>query len=270
MLKIQGRLLISSGTLLLVWWVATGILFWEVGQFEAAVQHVAWMPINVLGLLGCLLCCLGLPALTRVQIHPLLVRNEGHETGPAGPEACTERSSVESVPQGAIPVNRAHFSDTLGILLSQAGLILYTAIQYYETFLWPVAAKTNPALVEIQGPFVFGHWMVAAPLIISGLVLSLGFLFLLFQKLRTERSRMWPWLLFLGVTLFGIGMVIPVRTLGLFLMTAALIRYGSLASVHSQSPAQANAATYQRSRLFTIRPGIKEKPESRTNSGLEK
>ncbi|MEQ8352438.1 MAG: hypothetical protein RH862_13190 [Leptospiraceae bacterium] len=188
-----STLLILSAILLLIWWMATGGIFLSLnGDFPGSVLHPAWIPVNALGLLGCILLCLGLPIL-----------------------------GFHSEGSGPVPFST-------GVLISQAGVILFTAIQYYETFLWPVAADFDPSLIALEGALVFGDLRVSVPLVASGLVLATGFLILMIELIRSGETKLWPVLLFLGALLFGSGLIVPVRTIGLLIFTAALIRYGRL------------------------------------------
>ena len=203
----QGTLLGAGAVLLVLWWFATGILLYHSRNFADAIMHPAWLPINIPGLLACILICLGLPA--------LLYRGSG-----TSQDSDREQNKAQSSLKWSARFAR------WGIFTSQTGLILFASIQYYETFLWPVAAKYDKKLVESGGKLVFGDILVAAPLLASGLILTLGFLFLLLYLKRNDGEKAWPWTLFAGALLFGSGLIAPVRTLGLLLFAAALLRYG--------------------------------------------
>ena len=202
----QGTLLGAGAVLLILWWFATGILLVNSSNFADSIMHPAWLPINIPGLLACILICLGLPTLL--------------QTG----SVASQVSDVEQKYSERSLRWSGRFG-RWGLFTSQTGLILFASVQYYETFLWPVAAKYDKKLVESGGKLVFGDILVAAPLLASGLILTLGFLFLLLYLKRKDGERAWPWTLFAGALLFGSGLIAPVRTLGLLLFAGALIRY---------------------------------------------
>jgi hypothetical protein len=105
-----------------------------------------------------------------------------------------------------------------GLLLASTGLILFTAIKYYETFIWPAAGQINPELLEKKGAFVSGNSNVVWGLLISGIILGAGYLLFGWSAIRTKMYPLTP-LLFLmsGSVVFGNSMLFPVRTGGLIL-----------------------------------------------------
>ncbi len=181
------------------------------GDFAASILHPAWIPVNCMGLLGCITLNLGIPSLLPGK------RPRGETSTNAG-----RQLTLVSSEDGP--------SVTPGVLISQIGAILFAAIQYYETFLWPVAASMDSSMVAVQGPFVFGDLRVSIPLVLSGLILTVGFFLLMIELIRSGQKKTWPSLLFIGVLLFGMGMIVPVRTIGLMLMTAGLFHYSKAAA----------------------------------------
>ena len=144
--------------------------------------------LNLVGLASCLLLCLGLP--------------------------------------GIFLAHYKHFKmlGFVGLLLACTGLVLFTAIQYYETLLWPAAAEVHPDMVRTQGVLVSGHTSVVMGLLVSGIILGAGYILFGIASLRTEKYPSLPvWFLMLGAMVFGNGMLFPVRTIGLLFFSGGLI-----------------------------------------------
>ncbi|HBS06817.1 MAG TPA: hypothetical protein DEA96_17740 [Leptospiraceae bacterium] len=197
------------------------------GSFPASVLHAGWIPVNILGLLGCITLTLSIPYIHRERT--------AESSSPFSGSSEYSNASHSSRLSGADGSEaRLHTGNqiygTPGVLISQIGAILFAAIQYYETFLWPVAASMDSSMVAFDGPFVFGDLRVSIPLVLSGLILTVGFFLLMIESIRSGQKKTWPSLLFIGVLLFGMGMIVPVRTIGLMLMTAGLFHYGKAAA----------------------------------------
>lgn len=193
-LRLFSALQIVAVGLLVLWWIALGVLLpvaEAATHFETMILHSNWVPVNVVGLIGCLLLILTVPVL---HCH---IQEKRSTLGFAG------------------------------LIVAEIGLVMFTCIQYYETFLWPVVAQTNPELVSFDGPLVFGAPLVLVPLILSGIFLGAGYI-LLGIALYIERAvpRYAAILLIAGAVLFGNGVVFPVRTLGLFLFAIATVICG--------------------------------------------
>jgi hypothetical protein len=101
-----------------------------------------------------------------------------------------------------------------GFLLSCMGVILYGCMQYEETFDWPILAAKAPALLETGGLMADPAYLFI--FLFMGFVLALGFILF---GIAIWRARIYPgWAVIAfsaGAVLFGIGMAIPIRTLGL-------------------------------------------------------
>lgn len=170
---------------LLIWWILFPALLpvADASQnFQNLVMDSNWIPINLLGLLSSLLLCLGLPGI-------FIALNENFK-----------------------------MYGYWGLLLACTGLILFTAIQYYETLIWPAAAQVNLELVMTNGALVSGDSAVVAGLLISGIVLGSGYILLGVAALKTSLDKKAAiWLVMIGAVVFGNGIVFPVRTIGLIL-----------------------------------------------------
>ena len=170
---------IAGSVGLMIWWVMFPVLLpiADASQnFQEMILHSNWTVINLVGLLSAIMLCLGLPGIFLSQ--------------------------------------HLHFKmyGYLGLLLACTGLILFTAIQYYETLIWPAAAKVNAELLQSDGALV------------SGIVLGSGYVLFGISALKTRLFRKIAiWMLMIGATVFGNGIVFPVRTLGLILFVSGTI-----------------------------------------------
>jgi|GEM_PF-1839335 len=190
-IQILLNLNIAGSVGLLIWWIMFPVLLPIANasqSFQNLVLDSNWTAINLLGLLSCLMLCIGLPGIFLAQYR--------------------------------------HFRMTgfLGLILACTGLILFTAIQYYETLIWPAAAQLNPGLLHSDGALVSGNSSVLAGLLISGVVLGSGYVLFGFAALKTKKfNKAGIWLLMVGVVVFGNGIIFPVRTIGLILFISGTI-----------------------------------------------
>jgi hypothetical protein len=190
-IQILLNLNIAGSVGLLIWWIMFPVLLPIANasqSFQNLVLDSNWTAINLLGLLSCLVLCIGLPGIFLAQYR--------------------------------------HFRMTgfLGLILACTGLILFTAIQYYETPIWPAAAQLNPELLHSDGALVSGNSSVLAGLLISGVVLGSGYVLFGFAALKTKKfNKAGIWLLMVGVVVFGNGIIFPVRTIGLILFISGTI-----------------------------------------------
>ncbi|KAA3631894.1 MAG: hypothetical protein DWQ02_15695 [Bacteroidetes bacterium] len=170
---------------LLIWWFSMPV-FLPVSEatedFSKMILDTDWIWVNSLGLMAVLLLILGFPSYYFKDFHKY------DKLGLAG------------------------------LILSILGLVLYACIQYYETLIWPAAGQLNPELIQVEGALVSGNTGVAAGLLISGIILSVGYVLFGISALRNKiHSRIPVWLLIVGAPLFGIGIAFMVRTVGIIL-----------------------------------------------------
>ena len=200
-LKILATANVTVGILLPLWWICMGFglpVKEAAADFDMLITHANWVPVNLIGMAACLVWLLSLPSLLLFAY---------------------ERSGILAFP---------------GTVCAGIGAALFTAIQYYETFIWPVVARTNPELLKIDGALVFGSRLVLAPLLFSGVILGIGYLLLgidLIQKRRLPRPVVL--MLTIGGIVFGNGIVVPVRTLGMLSFAAAMVWIGVIMHRHA-------------------------------------
>jgi len=190
-IKIEASLCIIGAIGLLIWWFSMPV-FLPIADasdnFQNLILNNNWIPINTLGLISTLLVTLGFPG--------FYLKN--HEK-----------------------FNQVGF---WGLIISMIGLILFTSIQYYETLIWPAAAKINPELLQIKGALVSGDLGVVAGLISSGALLGIGYILFCISALQTKSYPKIPlWLLIIGAPVFGNGIAFPIRTIGLLLFCIGTI-----------------------------------------------
>jgi hypothetical protein len=190
-IQILLNLNIAGSVGLLIWWIMFPVLLPIANasqSFQNLVLDSNWTAINLLGLLSCLVLCIGLPGIFLAQYRQF------------------------------------RMTGFLGLILACTGLILFTAIQYYETLIWPAAAQLNPELLHSDGALVSGNSSVLAGLLISGIVLGSGYVLFGFAALKTKKfNKAGIWLLMVGVVVFGNGIIFPVRTIGLILFISGTI-----------------------------------------------
>lgn len=184
-IKTEALLSIIGAIGLLIWWFLMPI-FLPIADssdnFKNLILDNNWLPINIIGLISTLLLTLGFPG--------FYLKN--HEK-----------------------FNKLGF---YGLIIASIGLILFTSIQYYETLLWPAAAKINPELLQVKGALVSGDLGVVVGLISSGAFLGIGYILFGISALKTNSYPKIPlWFLIIGAPVFGNGIAFPIRTVGLLL-----------------------------------------------------
>ena len=190
-IKTEGFLSIIGAVGLLIWWFLIPILLPiadSSDNFKNLILDNNWVQINIIGLISTLLLTLGFPG--------FYLKN--HEK-----------------------FNKLGF---YGLIIASSGLILFTSIQYYETLLWPAAAKINPELLQVKGALVSGDLGVVAGLTSSGALLGIGYILFGISALQIKSYPKIPlWLLIIGAPVFGNGIAFPIRTIGLLLFCIGTI-----------------------------------------------
>ena len=189
--RIESYFSILGSVGLIVWWFLMPILL-PVSDasenFQNLVLDDSWIALNAIGLISTLLLTLGFPGFYLKH----------HEK-----------------------FNSLGFT---GLILAVSGLILFTSIQYYETLLWPAAARINPDLLQAKGALVSGDVGVVAGLMTSGLLLGIGYILFGIAALQTKAYAKIPlWLIIIGAPVFGNGIAFPIRTIGLLLLCSGTI-----------------------------------------------
>jgi hypothetical protein len=189
--KTEALLSILGSLGLLIWWFLMPTLLPisdSAENFKNLILDDNWIAVNMIGLISTLLLTLGFPG--------FYLKNHKKFNGLGFP----------------------------GLIISSVGLILFTCIQYYETLLWPAAAKVNPELIQVGGALVSGNTGVVAGLLVSGVFLGIGYILFGISALQTKLYPKTPiWFLIIGAPVFGNGIVFPVRTVGLILFCIGTI-----------------------------------------------
>ena len=184
---------ILCAVLLTLSWFSIGIFMWNeisTGNFSAMVQNPAWFPVNVFYLFATILLIPGIIALY-----------------------------IKLVEEIGIPGQFAFWMTLLAI-------IWYSCVQFYETFFWPVIASGSPLLFKEVG-FDPSNTIINTQLILSAVIWAAGFILL---GIITRKASFIPkktvFIFILGALLFGVGMMFPIRTVGVILFSYGLIKYG--------------------------------------------
>ena len=189
--KTEGVLSIAGGIGLIAWWFLMPVFLptaEAADNFQNLVLDDDWVSINLIGLISTILVTLGFPGFY-MRFHDRF--------------------------------NKAGFA---GLMIASTGLLLFTSIQYYETIIWPAAARINPELLQVQGKLVSGDHTVVAGLIISGAVLAIGYVLFGIAALSIRAYPVIPlWFMIIGAPLFGNGVLFPIRTAGLLLFSSGTI-----------------------------------------------
>ena len=195
-IKTEGLLSIIGAVGLLIWWFLMPV-FLPIADssenFNNLILDNNWVQINLVGLISTIFLTLGFAGFYLKHYEKF---------------------------------NKLGF---IGLIITLVGLVLFTSIQYYETLLWPAAARINPELLQVKGALVNGDPGVVAGLITSGAFLGIGYIIFGISALQTKEYPKIPvWFLIIGAPIFGNGIVFPIRTLGLLLFCIGTIWLGSI------------------------------------------
>ena len=180
----SGFMNIFIPVLFLVWWGSLGVI--TVSSGNIAIQTLDLVRLqgyqlqSIIGLIACILAPIGIIGLYLPQ---------SEKVGKLG---------------------------LAGSLLSCLGIILYGCMQYDEAFTWPVLAVKAPDLLAASG--LMSDPAYLSGYILMGVVLALGFILFGIAFWRERIFPRWSVLFFsAGGLLFGIGMAVMFRTIGLVL-----------------------------------------------------
>jgi len=194
LIKLGGTLNILTGVLLVLWWLLMGLLLPQTAakdNFDVIVTHSNWIPINLIGFAAVLIWSLSFFLIFLIKSDKIKIKG------------------------------------IIGFILGEIGIVWYACIQYYETFIWPVVGRQYPEMVKIEGALVFGSNIMIIPLLLSGVFLGIGYILISIDLIK---EKIFPkaivWILLIGVIIFGNGVLIPVRSVGLLFFTIALFRIG--------------------------------------------
>lgn len=178
----------------MLWWLLMGLLLPQAAakdNFDTIVTHSNWIPINLIGFVAVLMWSLSFFLIFLIKSDKIKTRG------------------------------------IVGFILGEIGIVWYACIQYYETFIWPVVGRQYPEMVKIEGALVFGDTTVLIPLLLSGVFLGLGYILICIDLFKEKIfSKGVIWMLLIGALVFGNGIVIGIRTIGLILFVLAFIKIG--------------------------------------------
>ena len=193
--KFSGFSNILCAVLLTLSWFSIGIFMWaEISSqnFLAMVQNPAWIPVNIFYLIAAILLIPGIIALY---------------------------------------IKQAEKSGTLGLTafwITILAIIWYACIQFYETFFWPIIAAESPSLFQAVG-FSPSNNIIFMQLMLSAVPWTVGFILFGIVTIKTQLTAKWiVWVFTIGALLFGVGMMFPIRSLGVILFSYGLIKYGNI------------------------------------------
>ena len=194
--RITGLANMISAVSLLLFWFLYAILLPNLNplatNYDELVLHPAWLFVNSLGVIGFLLALVGVLGIFFKQFDEL------NELG------------------------------MVGFLVTFVGQVLYNAAIYYETFIWPILAESDPTLITLSTGPIYSNPIFFAMLILAGSMYAIGFLIFGYSTYKTKTFPKWAILLLVvGVVLFTPGFFpYIVRTLGIVVYALGLIWVG--------------------------------------------
>jgi len=192
--KFSGFSNILCAILLFLSWFSIGIFMWDEissQNFSAMVQNPAWIPVNIIYLVATILLIPGMFALY---------------------------------------INQAQKGGTLGLVafwITILAIIWYSCIQFYETFFWPIIAAESSSLFQAVG-FSPSNKLIYLQLMLSAIPWAVGFILLGMVTIKAKFISKWTaWIFTTGALLFGIGIMFPIRSIGVILFSFSLVKYGN-------------------------------------------
>ena len=190
--KFSGISNILCAVLLFLSWFSIGIFMWnEISSqnFLAMVQNPAWIPVNIFYLIATILLIPGIISLY---------------------------------------IKQAEKSGTLGLTafwITILAIIWYACIQFYETFFWPIIAANAPSLFQAVG-ISPSNIIIYMQLMLSAIPWVAGFILLGIVTIKTGIvAKRTVWIFTISALLFGVGIMFPIRSLGVILFSYGLIKY---------------------------------------------
>jgi hypothetical protein len=193
--RVTGLANIISAVFLLSFWFLYAILLPidEVPtNYHLLILDPDWLIVNGLGVMGFVLALVGLLGIFFKQFNDLT------ELG------------------------------MLGFLITFVGQVLYNAGIYYETFIWPVLAESDPNLINLSNGPIYTNPVFSIMLLLAGILYVVGFLIFGYSMYKNQSFPKWAILLLL----LGVVMFIPgffpylIRTLGIIAYAIGLIWVG--------------------------------------------
>jgi len=193
--RVTGLANIFSAVFLLLFWFLYAILL-PINEvptnYHLLILDPDWLLVNGLGVLGFVLALVGVLGIFFKQFDNL-----------------TELGMI-------------------GFLITFVGQVFYNASIYYETFIWPILAQSDPNLINMSTGPIYSDPVFFIMLILAGSLYAFGFLIFGYSTYKTETFPKWAILLLvIGVALFipGFSPYI-IRTLGVIVYAVGLIWVG--------------------------------------------
>jgi hypothetical protein len=193
--RVTGLANISSAVFLLLFWFLFAILL-PINEvptnYHLLILDPDWLLVNGLGVIGFVLAIVGVLGIFYKQFDNL-----------------TELGMI-------------------GFLITFVGQVFYNASIYYETFIWPVLAQSDPNLINMSTGPIYSNPVFFMMLLLAGSLYAFGFLIFGYSTYKTETFPKWAILLLvIGVALFIPGFSpYLIRTLGVIVYAAGLIWVG--------------------------------------------
>ena len=92
---------------------------------------------------------------------------------------------------GILGIFFKHFNDLtelgmISFLITFVGQVLYNAGIYYETFIWPVLAESDPILVQLSSGPIYSNPIFFIMLMLAGSIYVIGFLIVGYSTYKTD------------------------------------------------------------------------------------